>query len=102
MDYYGKNSFEHLNMFHNKSGCVSIIKVKIEKEVLLLIILDNGNIENEQLSMLFDLSNMLIDDINNKNILFRGDCILFLEAKLEAQGGNPVLKKKYLGKLIQI
>ena len=45
--------------------------------------------ENEQLSMLSDLSNMLekIDDINNKSIVF-GDFNLFFEAKSEAQGGN--------------
>ena len=51
--------------------------------------------ENEQLNMLSDLSNMLekIDDINNKSIVFGGDYNLFFEAKLEAQGGYPLLKK---------
>ena len=42
-----------------------------------------------------------IDDINNKSILFGGDFNLFFKAKLELQGGNPVLKKKSLAKLIQ-
>ena len=58
----------------------------------------NANAENEQLSTLSDLSNMLekIDDINNKNIVFVGDFNRFFEAKLEAQGGNLVLKKKSL------
>ena len=39
-----------------------------------------------------------IDGINNKNVVFGGDFNLFFEAKLEAQGGNPVLKKKNFSK----
>ena len=34
-----------------------------------------------------------IDDFK-KGIVFGGDFNLFFEAKLEAQGGNPILKKK--------
>ena len=56
------------------------------------------------LSTLFDLSDMLekIDNINNKNVVFGGDFNMLFEAKSEAQGGNPVLKKNSLAKLIQI
>ena len=43
-----------------------------------------------------------IDDINNKSTVFGEDFNLSFAAKLEAQGGNPVLKKKSLRKLIQI
>ena len=102
--YYGKKSFELLSKFNDKSGRVLILEVKIENEVLLLINLYNANTENEQLSTLSDLSNMLekIDDINNKSIVFGGDFNLFFEAKLEEQGGYLVLKKKSLAKLIQI
>ena len=69
---------------------------------LLLINLYNASTENEQLSTLSDLSNMLekIDDISNKRIVFEGDLNLFFEAKLEGQEGNPVMKKKSLAKLI--
>ena len=35
-----------------------------------------------------------IDDINNKSTVFERDFNLLFEAKLEAQGGNAVLKKK--------
>ena len=101
---YWKKSFKLLSEFNDKSGRVLILEVKIENEVLLLINLYNANTENEQLSTLSDLSNMLekIDDINNKSIAFWGDFNLFFEAKLEAQGGTPVLKKISLAKLIQI
>ena len=82
--YYGKQSFELLSKFNDKSGRVLTLEVKIENEVLLLINLYNANTENEQLSTLSDLSNMLekIDDINNKSIVFGGDFNLFFEAKL--------------------
>ena len=78
--------------------------VKIENELLLLINLYNANTENEELSTLSDLSNVLdkIGDINNKSIVFGGDFDLFFKAKLEAYVGNRVLKKKSLAKLIQI
>ena len=100
--YYGKKSFNFLNKFKDKLGRILFIEVKIENEVLLLINLYNASTENEQLSTLSDLSNMLdkIDDISNKRIVFEGDLNLFFEAKLEGQEGNPVMKKKSLAKLI--
>ena len=70
----GKQSFELLNKFNDKSGRVLIIEVKIENELFLLINPYNANTENEELSMLSDLSNILekISDINDKRIAFGG------------------------------
>ena len=100
----GNKYFKLLNKFYLKSGRVLIIEVKIENELLLLINLCNANTENEELSTISDPKNMLekIDDINNKSIVFEGDLNLFFEAKLKAQEGNLVLKKKSLANLIQI
>ena len=53
--YLGRKFFEPLNKFNNKSGCVLIIEVKIENDLLLLINLYNAKSENEQVSPLFDL-----------------------------------------------
>ena len=94
--YYEKAFFELLSKFNDQSGRVLIIEVKIENEVLLWINLYNVNTENGQLNTFSDLSDMLekIDDINNKSTVFERDFNLFFEAKLEAQGGNAVLKKK--------
>ena len=74
-----KKYFELLKKFNDKSGCILIIEVKIENQLLLLINLYNANTGNEQ------LSNMLekIDDIINKSTAFGGDLNLFFEAKLE-------------------
>ena len=70
----GKQPFELLNKFNDKSGRVLIIEVKIENELFLLINPYNANTENEELSMLSDLSNILekISDINDKRIAFGG------------------------------
>ena len=102
--YYGKESFELLNKHNDKSGQLLIIEVKIENDLWSLINLCNANTGNKQFSTISHLINMLekIHDINNKSIVFGGDFNLFFEIKLEGQGENPVLKKTYLAKLIQI
>ena len=38
----------------------------------------------------------MLEKVDKKSIAFGGDFNQFLENKLEAQGGNPVLKRKYL------
>ena len=43
-----------------------------------------------------------IDDISNKSTVFGRDFNLLCEAKLEAKGGNPVLKKNSVAKLVKI
>ena len=57
--YYGKKFFELPSKFNDKSVRILIIKVKIQNKLLLLTNLYSTNIENEQLSTLSDLSNML-------------------------------------------
>ena len=46
----------------------------------------------------------MLDDIeiSNKKIVFGGDFNLIFDRKLESNGGNPVLKKKYVAKLFEI
>ena len=41
-------------------------------------------------------------EISNKQIVFGGDFNLIFDCKLETNSGNPVLKKKFLAKLIEI
>ena len=92
---------KQVTMVNHKSERVLIIKVKIENEVLLLINFYNTNTENQGLSTLSDLSNMLekTEDTNNKSIVFGGYFNLFFEAKLEAHGGNCT-KEKIFSKTI--
>ena len=46
----------------------------------------------------------MLDDIeiSNKQIVIAGDFNLIFDCKLETSGGNPVLKKKSVAKLIKI
>ena len=43
-----------------------------------------------------------INHDSNKNVVLGGDFSLLIKAKLEAQRGNPGLKKKSLAKIMQI
>ena len=40
-------------------------------------------------------------NIMNKKVVIKGDFNLFFNTSLETQDGNPILKKKYLAKLIE-
>ena len=40
--------------------------------------------------------------ITKKNIVFEGNFNLMFDCKLDPSGGNPILKKKSLAKLIEI
>ena len=81
-----KKYFELQNKFNDKSGRVLIIEVKLENEILLMIMVYKANTKKEKLSTLSGLSNMLeyINDIMNN--IFRGGFNLFFEDKLEAKG----------------
>ena len=68
-----------------------------------MINLCNANTENEQIDVLSSLFELLeeFDIILTKQLVMAGDFNLFFNSKLEAQGGNPTLKKKSLAKLIE-
>ena len=68
-----------------------------------MINLCNANTENEQIDVLSSLFELLeeFDIILTKQLVMAGDFNLFFNSKLEAQDGNPTLKKKSLAKLIE-
>ena len=69
-----------------------------------MINLYKRNTETEQLSILESLSKISKDfqDISEKNIIFAEDFNLFFDQKLESAGGNPILKKLAVSKLIEL
>ena len=80
-----------------------IIEAKINEDSFIIINIYNSNTESEQLKTFSILQNMLDDiEISNKQIVFWGDFNLIFDCKLESNGGNPVLKKKSIAKLIKI
>ena len=68
-----------------------------------MINLYNANTENEQFDVLSSLFKLLEEfDISpTKQLVMAWDFNFFFNSKLEAQGGNPTLKKKSLAKLIE-
>ena len=68
-----------------------------------MINLYNANTENEQIDVLSTFFELLEEfDISpTKQLVMAEDFNLFFNSKLEAQGGNPTLKKKSLAKLIE-
>ena len=60
--------------------------------------------ESGQLSTFSTLQKLLgkVDDYNKKNINFGGDFNLIFDFKFDASGGNPILTRKSLAKLIEI
>ena len=68
-----------------------------------MINLYNANTENEEIdvfSSLFELLEEFYISLT-KQLVMAGDFNLVFNSRLEAQGGNPTLKKKSLAKLIE-
>ena len=70
----------------------------------VLINIYNCNTESQQLLTLTELHKIRqnIDDIENMNIIIRGDYNFQFNSKLEAKRRKPTLKKKYIGKMIEL
>ena len=102
--YLGNEKFSVNKICKNNNSRVLMIEVEIETETFILLNLYNSKSETEQLQTLSDvdllLSDFSLDD--TKTIVFAGDFNLFFNQKIEATGGNPVLKKKSISKVLQI
>ena len=102
--YLGNKKFSVNKICKDNNGRVLIIETEIETETFMLLNLYNWNSETEQLQTLSNvdllLSDFSLDD--TKTIVFAGDFNLFFNQKIEATGGNSVLKKKSISKVLQI
>ena len=88
----------------DKEGCILILEVSINDAEYILINLYNANTEKEQIGV---LNNMFVPlekfDINKKNQpIMAGDFNLFFDSKLDAQDGNPTIKRKSLAILVEL
>ena len=88
----------------DSSGRILVLDVTINGTDYLLINLYKRSTETEQSNILESLSKISKDfqDITEKNIIFAGDFNLFFDQKLESAGGNPILKKLAVSKLIEL
>ena len=98
-----KNYFDLIYQKSDENERILIIKAEINEDNFMVNNIFNSNNESEELKTFSTLQNMLGDkDISNKQIVFGGDFNLIFDCKLVTNGGNPVLKKKSLAKLIEI
>ena len=102
--YRSNKKFSVNKICKDNSGRVLIIEVEIETETFILLNFYNSKSETEQRQTRSDvdllLSDFSLDD--TKTIVFAADFNLFFNQKTEATGGNPVLKKKSISKVLQI
>ena len=92
------------NQTADKNGRLLLIEVIVDDVKFVLINIYNCNTESQQLLTLTELHKILqnVDDIGNKNIIIGGDFNFYFNSKLEAKGGKPTLKKKSIGKMIEL
>ena len=90
------------NKLSDNDGRILILDVDIDGENFILINLYNPNTETEQLKALSKLTEMLtkLHLTQNNNTICAGD--LFFNVKLESYGGNPVFKKRSVGKIFEL
>ena len=89
--FYGNIKYYVKKKLSGNNSRILVLEVAIDGTDYLLINLYNGNTEPEQLKILESLSNVFIDfqNISEKNIIF------------ESAGGNPILKKLVVSKLMK-
>ena len=102
--YVGSKSFILANQTADKNDHLLLIEDIVDDVKFILINVYNCNIESQQLLTLTELNKILqnVDDIGNKNRTIGGDFNFHFNSKLEAKGGKPTLKKKFIRKMFEL
>ena len=102
--YVGSKSFVLANQTADKNSLVLLIEAIVDDVKFVLINIYNCNTESQQFLTLTKLHKILqnVNDIVNKNIIIGRDFNFHCSSKLEVKGGKPTLKKKSLGKMIEL
>ena len=95
---------EVINKKCDNYGRILLLEINIDNRLFELINIYKANDKLDQLKTLTDLSKIVdcVNDIQNKNIIFGSDFNIIFDSFLDAQGGNPILKKHTVAKTIQI
>ena len=88
----------------DKNGRILILDVNIDEIRYVLVNIYSANTEVEQVQVLSELSYFMksINFLGENLIVLTGDLDAFFDSKLEAKGGKPLLKQKYVEKLLQL
>ena len=97
-------NFQLIKESKDTSGRFLILEVLIDKIRYLMINLYNANSEVEQLQVLDSLASKLDDHDTDGDCIpiFGGDFNLYFDTSLDCSGGNPLLKKRSIAKLMTI
>ena len=94
--FYRYKPTEQVNKTSDKLGRTLLVEATFDDTVFVLINVYNANTESEQLETLSDLVSIIdkIKDIQNKNIVLRGNFNVIFDISLKSLGRNLCLKKK--------
>ena len=100
--YCGTETIEVINTACDKYGQILILDPRLNHTNFLLINFYNSNSESEQLSTFSSPQKLLVkfDYFTKTNVVF--EVILIFDQKFDVTGGNTILKKKSIAKLIEI
>ena len=101
LGYYGTKKFSVLNISNNVNGRILLLEFDVDGDIYVLVNFYNSNIESDQLHPLSELDNFL-DNVADISKIVGGDFNLFFDSLIGVEGGNPVLKKRSLAKIIEI
>ena len=92
------------NQTTDKNGRLLLIEIIVDNVKFFLINTCNCDTESQQLLTLTKSHKILqnVDDVGNKDIITGGDFNFHFNSKLEAKERKPTLKKKSMGKMIEI
>ena len=92
------------NQTTDKNGRLLLIEIIVDYVKFFLINICNCDTESQQLLTLTKSHKILqnVDDVGNKDIITGGDFNFHFNSKLEAKERKPTLKKKSMGKMIEI
>lgn len=102
--YVGSKKMDVLDKINDSNGRILILNAKMDDSNYVLINLYNPNIEADQVNVLNELDSM-VSSLNitpTAHIILGGDFNFIFDSNLEADGGNPKLKKKSLAKFFEI
>ena len=102
--YVGSKSFILANQTADENGRLLLIEAIVDDVKFVLINIYNCNTESQLILTLTELHKILqnVDNIGNKNIIIGRDFNFPFNFKFEAKRGKPTLKKKSIGKIIEL
>jgi exonuclease III len=101
--FCGNLDYELTKTETDTEGRFIILEAKINNQIYVLANFYNENDEGNQLKLMEKLEKSLekFDNMDQKELILAGDFNFIFDLQLEAEGGNPKLKKNLIAKFIK-